>query len=63
MEKVVTVAVGSYEGGLMVYMIDLDNEIHLRSFSSKDAVVRKGLMLGLIEIFAIQRKDTIHRRA
>jgi hypothetical protein len=36
---VVNVAVGSYEGGLMVYKIDLDNEIHLRSFSSKDAMV------------------------
>lgn len=39
METVVNVAVGSYEGGLMVYKIDLDNEIHLRSFSSKDAMV------------------------
>lgn len=39
MNKVVTVAVGSYEGGLLVYKFDIDNELQLRSFSSKDAVV------------------------
>ena len=39
METVVSVAVGSYEGGLLVYKIDLENDMHLRSFSSKDATV------------------------
>ena len=39
MDKVVTVAVGTYEGGLLVYRIDLGNSIHLRYFSSKDAQV------------------------
>lgn len=37
--KVVTVALGTYEGGLLVYRVDLDREIHLGSFSSKDSVV------------------------
>jgi hypothetical protein len=39
MDKVVTVAVGTYEGGLLVYRVDLENEVHLRYFSSKDAQV------------------------
>ena len=39
MDIVVSVAVGSYEGGLLVYKVDLENDIHLRSFSSKDATV------------------------
>ena len=30
-------AVGSYEGALLVYKIDLENSIHLRAFSSKDS--------------------------
>ena len=38
--KVVTVALGTYEGGLLVYRVDLDREIHLGSFSSKDSVVK-----------------------
>lgn len=38
--KVVTVALGTYEGGLLVYRVDLDKEIHLGSFSSKDSVVK-----------------------
>lgn len=37
--KVVTVALGTYEGGLLVYRVDLDRELHLGSFSSKDSVV------------------------
>jgi len=37
MSLVVTVAVGTYEGGLLVYKVDLEEDIHLRSFSSKDA--------------------------
>jgi hypothetical protein len=41
--KVVTVAIGTYEGGLLVYRVDLDRELHLGAFSSKDSVV--GCML------------------
>lgn len=37
--KLITVAVGTYEGGLLVYRVDLERELHLGSFSSKDSVV------------------------
>ena len=39
MDKVVSIAVGSYEGGLLVYKVDLENDIHLRSFATKDSMV------------------------
>lgn len=43
MDKVVNIAVGSYEGGLLVYKVDIENNMHLRSFATKDAVVVYGL--------------------
>ena len=37
--KSVTVAVGSYEGGLLVYVIDLVKGFHVPYFSAKDNLV------------------------
>jgi hypothetical protein len=36
----ITVAVGSYEGGLLVYQIDLKRGLHVPLFSSKDNEVK-----------------------
>jgi hypothetical protein len=41
--KSITVAVGTYEGGLLVYVIDLVKGFHVPYFSAKDNLVSQTL--------------------